>query len=38
MSRTEMSVQQTEFFGRLKAGTWDFPPGIKNWASARTSG
>ena len=30
MSRTEMSVQQTEFFGRLKAGTWDFPPGIKN--------
>ena len=30
MSRTELSTQQSEFFARLKNGTWDFPPGIKN--------
>lgn len=30
MSRTELSAQQSAFFGRLKAGTWDFPPGIRN--------
>ena len=30
MSRTELSAQQTEFFDRLKNGTWDFPAGIKN--------
>ena len=30
MSRTELSAQQSEFFARLKNGTWDFPPGIKN--------
>ncbi|MBK8198691.1 MAG: hypothetical protein IPK75_09990 [Acidobacteria bacterium] len=30
MSRTELSAQQSAFFERLKAGTWDFPPGIRN--------
>ena len=29
-TRTELSAQQSAFFDRLKAGTWDFPPGIRN--------
>jgi uncharacterized protein (TIGR00369 family) len=28
--RTELSAQQSAFFERLKNGSWDFPPGIRN--------